>query len=136
MDPDRLAGIVDRFIEQIRKEYDLIGITICGSYARGQWIPGSDIDISFLLNPEASLEVGQFSRNFEGIVFDYGIDTPGSLRRLLVSECDLNYRRMVAHSLSTDSQIIYDPCGEAGGIRELARNVRDELGVIYNRGEG
>jgi predicted nucleotidyltransferase len=119
----------------IRKEYDIIGVTLCGSYARGHWKPGSDVDISFLVKSEASLELGQFSREFEGVVLDYGIDTPKSLASFLVNENDLNYRGMVAHSLSTGSRIIYDPLGEAESIRELARKVRDELGVVYDEGK-
>lgn len=133
MTPNELAEIVNRFITQIKKEYDIIGITLCGSYARGQWKPGSDIDISFLVRTQASSVIGQFSRKFEGVTFDYGIDTSESLINLLLNEPDLNYRKMLAHSLSTDSKIIYDPFSEAARIKKLAKEMREKFQVRYEK---
>ena len=49
LDPETLET-VNRFLDLIRKRYDVAGAILYGSYARGTQTPDSDVDVAILLN--------------------------------------------------------------------------------------
>lgn len=127
MDTNSLEQIVLRYIEKESKALSAEGVAIVGSFVSGEYGPGSDIDVFFLVE-RTDFEMSLIE--FEGVIFDRMICAFDMMMEVLTSQCAVS--DVFSLSLGGPSKLIEDtPALRA--IVTLARNNIRRRGLCYKR---
>ncbi len=105
--------LLRELVEEATQHEELIGILLTGSVARGDALPGSDLDVHYLLSPGKS-------RPFQAEVRD-DIVVEQSYADLAQARSKLETNPMEVYAY-LDGRILYDPVGALMQLREQARN--------------
>jgi hypothetical protein len=104
--------LLQEILDEASQQPDIIGILLTGSVARGDALPGSDLDLRFLLTLDGN-------RSFSA-----------ELRRGILVECTYADVSKALHELDSnpmeiygylDGRILFDPQGALADLREQAR---------------
>lgn len=106
--------LLQELVEEASQQEDIVGMLLIGSVARGDALPGSDLDVRYLL-------VDGQKRPFQsalhhGIVVEQGYtDTLGAQTKL-----EVNSMEMYAY---LDGQILFDPTGMLRRLTDRAKEL-------------
>jgi hypothetical protein len=112
MKPNIHQTLLQEIIDEASQQPDIIGILLTGSVARGDALPGSDLDLRFLLTPGSSRPFSTEWR--QGILVERGYADISKARRKLESNPMEIYGYL-------DGHILFDPQGVLADLREQAR---------------
>ncbi|BCL78148.1 DNA polymerase subunit beta [Ktedonobacteria bacterium brp13] len=109
---------------------DILGMLLTGSVARGDALPGSDLDVHYLLPPGKS-------RPFQSELH-HGIVVERSYADLARAQSKLETNPMEVYAY-LDGRILFDPLGTLMQLREQARKYfetyqfseKERLGIAY-----
>ena len=104
--------LLQEILDESSQQSDVIGILLTGSVARGDVLPGSDLDLRFLLAPGSRRSFSAELR--QGILVERGYaDVSKALRKL-----DSNPMEVYAY---LDGRILFDSQGALADLTEQAR---------------
>lgn len=110
--PPGYAEVLDDVVIAARADAEVIGILLTGSMARGDALPGTDIDLRFILVDGASRPFD--SRLRDGILVERGFADLATGQAALES----NPMNLYAY---LDGRILHDPQGAVGLLTKQAR---------------
>lgn len=109
--------IAEEVVEELKRDSSVVGIEICGSLARGEIRPDSDIDFGVI---SESVEKHQFIEEFrEGIKVDMSITPLKLLLEMVETHPFLLYDALL-------SEIVHDPMG-------ILKQTRDRLETYFEK---
>lgn len=111
--PPGYAELVRKVVAEAEEDKEIIGVLLTGSMARGDALPGTDIDVRFIL-------VDGVSRPFDSRVRD-GILLERGYADAKTARAALQTRPMNVYAY-LDGQVLYDPHGV---VTELSRQARE-----------
>lgn len=104
--------LLQEIIEEARKQEEVIGMLLTGSVARGDALPGSDLDIRFILTPGLKREFQSQSR--QGVLVEQGYADVATAQ----SNLEANAMDVYAY---LDGRILFDPQGVLAQLKEQAQ---------------
>jgi predicted nucleotidyltransferase len=113
-------AMLDALVDEGQRDEDVIGVLLTGSLARGDALPGTDIDLRIILTDGLS----RHSRHElqEGIPVERGYADEATARATL----DTNPMHVYAY---LDGRILYDPRGALSALRQQAQHRFDTYQV-------
>ncbi|GHO65235.1 DNA polymerase subunit beta [Ktedonobacter sp. SOSP1-52] len=104
--------LLQEIIEEASGQEEIIGILLTGSVARGDALPGADLDLRFILTPGARREFHRGLR--QGVLVEQGYaDAAGAQYKL-----ETNPMEVYAY---LDGRIFFDPQGILARLKEQAQ---------------
>ncbi|GHO89683.1 nucleotidyltransferase domain-containing protein [Dictyobacter formicarum] len=104
--------LLQEIIEEARQQEEIIGILLTGSVARGDALPGSDLDLRFILTPGLKREFQSELR--QGVLVEQGYADVASAQSKLEADAMQVYAYL-------DGRILFDPQGVLAQLREQAQ---------------
>ena len=85
--PQAMQSLIETYVIEIQKIYGthLRRIILYGSYARGDFRPGSDVDIMILLDM-SDLELKKYSQKLSYMTYDFNLDNDVDIKPIAKSE--------------------------------------------------
>lgn len=85
--PQTTQDLIEKYMLEIQKLYGthLKQIILYGSYARGDFSPGSDVDIMILLDM-SDLRLKEYSRRLSYMTYDFNLDNDIDIKPITKSE--------------------------------------------------
>ncbi|MBO0793483.1 MAG: nucleotidyltransferase domain-containing protein [Ktedonobacteraceae bacterium] len=105
-------ALLQEIVDEARKQQDIIGILLTGSVARGDALPGTDLDLRFILTPGTS-------RNFQSELRQ-GIQIEQGYADVALAQSKLATNPMEVYPY-LDGRILFDPVDVLQQLREQAR---------------
>jgi hypothetical protein len=99
-------------VEEASRQEEIIGVLLTGSVARGDALPGADLDLRFILTPGAKREFQRGLR--EGVLVEMGYANVA----LAQSKLGTNPMEVYAY---LDGRILFDPQGILAHLKALAQ---------------
>jgi predicted nucleotidyltransferase len=118
--PAGYEDVLNKIVEEARADDEIVGILLTGSVARGDALPGTDIDLRFILVDGASRAFDSRPRN--GILIERGFAD------LMTAQTELRSNSMNVYAY-LDGRILYDPFGVLASLNSEARKRFDEFEV-------
>jgi hypothetical protein len=106
-------AILQEIVEETQQQEDILGLLLTGSVARGDALPGSDLDLRFILSPGHSRTFQSELR--QGILVERGYADLTQAQ----SKLETNPMEVYAY---LDGQILYDPEAIVAHLRTQARH--------------
>lgn len=103
--------LVDELVEEAHADEEIVGVLLTGSVARGDALPGTDIDLRYVL-------ADGVERDGPSVVRD-GVLVERSFADAATARASLEANPMHVYAY-LDGQIRYDPDGVLGELRRLA----------------
>jgi predicted nucleotidyltransferase len=104
--------LLQEILDESSQQSDIIGILLTGSVARGDVLPGSNLDLRFLLTSDSNRSFSAELR--QGILVERGYaDMSKALSKL-----DSNPMEVYAY---LDGRVLFDPQGALADLTEQAR---------------
>lgn len=104
--------LLQEILEEAKQDSDIIGILLTGSVARGDALPGSDLDLRLLLAPGSSRAFSAETR--QGIL----VERSFADEQMALLKLDENPMEVYAY---LDGRILFDPQERLAYLREQAR---------------
>ena len=124
VDPTSMPSLYDAelrdLVDDARRQEDIVGVLLTGSLARGDALPGTDIDLRFILTDGLSRPPRSVQR--AGVMVDHGYADEATAR----SKLDTHPMNVYAY---LDGRILYDPHGVLARLRGLAQQRFDDYRV-------
>jgi predicted nucleotidyltransferase len=105
-------ALLQEIVDEAHRQDDILGILLTGSVARGDALPGSDLDLRFILSPE-------YSREFQS-QFHQGILVEKGYTDLAQAQLKLETNPMEVYAY-LDGRILYDPVAILAQLRTQAQ---------------
>jgi predicted nucleotidyltransferase len=105
-------ALVQEIVEEASRQEEIIGVLLSGSVARGDALPGADLDLRFILAPGAKREFQRGLR--DGVLVELGYADV----TLAQAELETNPMEVYAY---LDGRILYDPQGVLAHLQTLAQ---------------
>ncbi len=105
-------ALLQELVEEASQQEDLLGMLLTGSVARGDALPGSDLDVRYLLSPGKSQPFQSALR--------HGIMVERSYADLAQARSKLETNPMEVYAY-LDGRILFDPVGALNQLSEQAR---------------
>jgi nucleotidyltransferase-like protein len=118
--PAGYEELLHKIVAEARGDDEIIGILLTGSMARGDALPGTDIDLRFILLDGASRPFDSGMR--DGILVERGFAD------LEMAQAELRSNSMNIYAY-LDGRVLHDPCGVLDSLKEQARCRFDEFEV-------
>jgi hypothetical protein len=118
--PAGYEELLRRVVAAARGDDEIIGILLTGSMARGDALPGTDIDLRFIL-------LDGVSRPFDSGMRD-GILVERGFADLEMAQAELRSNSMNIYAY-LDGRILHDPYGVLDSLKKQARRQFDEFEV-------
>lgn len=82
-----MQNLIEQYISEIKKIYGthLRTVILYGSYARGDFKPGSDVDIMILLDM-SDLDLKTYSQKLSYMTYDFNLDNDIDIKPIAKSE--------------------------------------------------
>jgi len=106
-------GLLRDLVEEERRQDDIIGVLLTGSLARGDALPGTDIDLRLILAD--GLSRPSRSELCEGVLVERGYADVASAQETLATNAMHVYAYL-------DGRILHDPQGALGQLRKQAQD--------------
>ncbi|GHO54494.1 nucleotidyltransferase domain-containing protein [Ktedonobacter robiniae] len=105
-------SLLQEMVEEVSKQEEIIGILLTGSVARGDALPGADLDLRFILTPGTGRE---FHRELcQGVLVERGYADVALAQSML----ETNPMEVYAY---LDGQILFDPQAALTHLKEQAQ---------------
>jgi predicted nucleotidyltransferase len=111
--PMLYAPLLGELVEEARRNDQVVGVLLTGSLARGDALPGTDIDLRFVLSD--GLSVSDRRERRDGVLVESSYADEASTRQLIET-----YPMNVYAYL--DGRILDDPQGALGRLRQQAQH--------------
>lgn len=118
--PDGYEQLLLEVVAEAREDDEIIGVLLTGSMARGDALPGTDIDLRFILDDGASRAFD--SRLRDGILVERGFADVATAQAAL----DENPMNVYAY---LDGRILRDPSGALASLKQQAQKRFDEFEI-------
>ncbi|GCE31371.1 DNA polymerase subunit beta [Dictyobacter alpinus] len=105
-------ALLQEIVAEASRQDEIIGILLTGSVARGDALPGADLDLRFILTPETRREFRREVR--QGVLVEQGFADVTKAQ----SELETNPMNVYAY---LDGRILFDPQGVLEHLREQAQ---------------
>jgi len=112
MKPTIYQALLQEILDDASQQHDIIGILLTGSVARGDALPGSDLDLHILLTPGSNRSFSAEWRQGILVERDYA-EVSKALNKL-----DSNPMEVYPY---LDGRILFDPQGALADLTEQAR---------------
>jgi predicted nucleotidyltransferase len=109
---------LEKFLKPWKKNPEVTGIIVCGSYITGNPTKHSDIDIQIILK-RGCIWRERGNKIVDGILMEYFANPPEMVLRYL--EDDLKKRRIIEAHMLTTGRVILDKNGEIKKLQELGK---------------
>lgn len=113
-------ALLQEIVNETCQQADVLGVLLTGSVARGDALPGSDLDLRFILSPGHHQAFQSEVR--QGILIERGFADPA----LAQSKLEANPMEVYAH---LDGRILYDPAAILAQLRIQAQHLFDTYQV-------
>lgn len=119
---ENLESVIKKYVEKMKKDYNVVGAMLTGSYITGKMKPNSDIDIFFIWDREnKSMRGREFYNNIE---FEYFVSPEWKYYDRLKSD-------LISQQIYSSGKIIFDSNDTFKNIQqkaiEYSRNYNPEL---------
>ncbi|MEQ7006767.1 nucleotidyltransferase domain-containing protein [Actinopolymorpha sp. B17G11] len=114
------GAMLDDLVDEAKQEEDVVGVLLTGSLARGDALPGTDIDLRLILADGLHRPAQQELR--DGILVERGYSDVATARATL----EANPMHVYAY---LDGRILYDPLGVLPSLRQQAQRRFDTYQV-------
>lgn len=111
-----MGKIIADYIEELKKQDNILGILIFGSYARGEQRENSDVDVFALVKDGTWRDV----EVRDGQVFEMVYSSPNNARQFYETNPNDAVQQW------TDGEVVYDPDGEMEKMREFVLAIKEK----------
>lgn len=104
--------LLSLLVEEARNDDEIVGLLLTGSLARGDALPGTDIDLRYIVVDGIRRDFDRSYRN--GVLVERGFANEESAQAELAAQPMHVYAYL-------DGKVLYDPSGALGRLREQAQ---------------
>lgn len=109
---------LNKFLDKFKKEYNVIGALVCGSFVTGDPTEHSDIDIQ-LIAPDNSTYIERGNEIIDGFLIEYFYNPKKSILNFF--ELDYKTNRTVSYNMFLTGKILFDNNGKIKEIKKEAK---------------